>query len=102
MNLPEKHQECQSESAGHLNKLRSKQDVPATFAIGNDSAKKGKQEYRNLAAERVETEVNGGIGQAVDEPGLRDQLHPRSDARCAGAHPHQAEVAIMKSPEDTR
>jgi hypothetical protein len=31
---------------------------------------------------------------------LRYQLHPRAYAGGAGAHPHQAEIAVLKRPKD--
>ena len=53
-----------------------------------------------MPAERIEAEIDGRVGKPVDEPGLRHQLHPRADAGRAGAHPHQAEIAVFKRPKD--
>ena len=74
--------------------------MAAAFAVGNDTAEKRKQKNWDLPAERVEPEINGRVGQPVDEPGLRHQLHPGADAGCAGTHPHQAEIAVFKRPKD--
>ena len=53
------------------------------------------QDDRQLLQERVETEVEGRrVGQRDDEPVLGDDLHPRADARGAGANPLHAEVAV--------
>jgi hypothetical protein len=41
------------------------------------------------------------MAQPVDEPSLRDDLHPRADARHAGADPHETEIAIVKGFEDS-
>src|SRR6185437_11139953 len=74
--------------------------MAAAFAVCHYSAEKRKQKNGDLPAERVEPKIDGGVGQAVDEPRLRHQLHPGADAGCAGAHPHQAEIAVFKRPED--
>src|ERR1700739_4852787 len=39
--------------------------------------------------------------EPVDQPALRDNLHPGADAGCAGAKPHQAKIAILKCFEDS-
>src|SRR5580658_6059073 len=36
------------------------------------------------------------MAQPVDQPALRHNLHPCSNARSASANPHQAKVAILK------
>ena len=38
--------------------------------------------------------------QAVNEPALRDDLHPCPDAGECRRNPHQAKVAILKSFKD--
>ena len=48
----------------------------------------------------VERQQERGVGERVDQPALRDDLHPGADAGRARADPHQAEVAILKSFED--
>jgi len=50
--------------------------------------------YLQLLQEGVETQVERRLRQREDEPVLRDDLHPRADARGAGAKPLHAEVAI--------
>ena len=42
----------------------------------------------------------GELVSSQDQPALRRDLHPRADAGRAGAHPHQAEVAVLKCFED--
>src|SRR5438034_9132428 len=36
------------------------------------------------------------MAQTVNEPSLRDDLHPGADTGGTGADPHQAEIAILK------
>jgi hypothetical protein len=40
------------------------------------------------------------VAQLVNQPGLRDDLHPRADGGHAGADPHEAEVAVLKRLEN--
>ena len=46
-----------------------------------------------------EAEQKRRIGELEHQPALRQDLHPRADAGRTRAHPHQAEVAILKSLE---
>ena len=89
-----------SERACHLHKLGAEQNVAAIFTIGDHSTKQGEEKNRYLAAESIESQIDSGIGEAVDEPRLRHQLHPGADAGSAGSHPHETEVTVLKCPKD--
>jgi hypothetical protein len=41
------------------------------------------------------------MAQAINQPSLRDDLHPRADARHAGTDPHKTEIAVVKGLEDS-
>ena len=76
------------------------QHLAALDAVGNHAADQGKQKNGDTAEEGIEAEQEGRVGKLEDEPALGGNLHPRANAGGAGAYPHQAEVAILKSFED--
>ena len=41
------------------------------------------------------------MAQPIDEPALRNDLHPRPNAGRARSDPHEAEVGIVKCLEDS-
>src|ERR1700733_13193123 len=59
------------------------------------------QENWNACKKLIEREQERRMAQAVDEPALRDDLHPGADGGGAGADPHKAKIAILKSFEDS-
>ena len=56
-------------------------DQPAIPAVRDDSAQRREQENRETPDERDRTEQESGMGQAVDQPGFADGLHPSADQR---------------------
>ncbi len=95
----EVHQDRQHPGGRHLQVLRCHEGPPPVVAIGEDAANQREQDDRQLLQEGVEAEEEGRIGQRDDEPVLRDDLHPRADARGAGAEPLHAEVAVGERRE---
>ena len=74
--------ECgEPERQHHHRALRRDENAAPVQPIGQDTAKRGEQEHRNLAREADEPEQQRRSRQAIDEPGLRDHLHPRADER---------------------
>ena len=63
----------------HRYGLRAKQNGAFGETIGHGAAERSQQEHRNLVAESNQTKQRGRAGQAVDQPGLRDGLHPCAD-----------------------
>ena len=51
--------------------------------------------------ELIERQQKGGMAEPVNQPSLRHDLHPGSNARRARSHPHQAEIARLKRLEDS-
>src|ERR1035437_7035940 len=90
----------QKKGGAHLPALREQQHLAALDAVGHYAADQGEQKDRDAAEEGIQAEQKGRVGELEDEPALRGDLHPGTDAGRAGAHPHQAEVAILKSLED--
>ena len=90
----------EQEGADHLDVLRGEQHLAAVEAVGEDSAEEGEHHDGELAEEEVEAEVEGVLGEVVDEPALRELLDEGADGGDAGAGPHQAEVAIAEGSED--
>ena len=96
----EVHQQRERGRGAHLDALRDDQGPPAIVAVGEHAADEREQDDRQLLQERVEPEEERRrIGQRNDQPVLRDDLHPRADARRAGAEPLDAEVAIGERRE---
>ncbi len=91
------HQDGERARREHLDVLRRQQRLAPVVAIGEHAADEREQDDRELLQERVEAEVERGIGQREDQPVLRDDLHPRADRRAAGADPLDAEVSIGES-----
>ena len=80
----------------HLDHLRNHQQFAAIHAVRDDAADQREQKDRNVAEKCVEPEQERRIRDFENEPVLRDLLHPRADARRAGAKPQQPEVAVLK------
>jgi hypothetical protein len=93
-------QQGADKGAAHLDELRAEQEAAAVHAIGNHSADEREEEDREAAEDLVESEQEFGVGEGIDQPALRDDLHERPDTGRAGADPHEAEVAILKRFED--
>jgi hypothetical protein len=53
----------------------------------------------NAAEKLIERQQKRGVAEPIDEPALRNDLHPGANAGGAGANPHQAEITIMKCLE---
>ena len=100
MHPADHHQNREQAGAGHLHLLRAEQYPPPLDAVGHHAADQGKQEDGNAAQELIERQQKCGVAEAVDQPALRHDLHPRADAGRAGADPHQPEIAILKCFED--
>ena len=90
----------EQEGGAHLHALRDEQHLAALDAVGHHAADQGEQKDRDAAEEGIEAEQEGRVGELQNEPALGGNLHPGADAGGAGAYPHQAEVAILKSFED--
>jgi hypothetical protein len=88
------HQQGQYSRGAHLHDLRRDERAPAIVAVGEDAADERKQDDRQLLQERIEPEEERRVRQRNDEPVLRDDLHPRADARGAGANPLDTEIAV--------
>ena len=92
-------QKGQSQRAGHLDHLRNQQQFAPVHAVRNHAAHQRKEEDRNIAQKRVETQQKRRFGHVENQPVLRDLLHPRADAGREGADPEEPEVAILESFE---
>jgi hypothetical protein len=86
--------------SGHLQVLRTERNFAALKTIGDYSSDQREKKDGNAAEELIEGQQEGGMAETIDEPALRHDLHPRTDAGSAGAKPHQAKVAILKCLED--
>ena len=90
----------EQEGADHLDVLRGEQHLATIEAVGEDSTEEREHHDGELAEEEVEAEVEGVLGEVVDEPALRELLDEGANGRDAGSGPHQAKVAIAEGSED--
>ena len=97
-----REQRRQQKRARHLDVLRGQQHLAPVQAIRKDAAEQRKHHDGKLAQKQVQSQVEGFLGQVVDQPALRELLDKRADGGGAGSHPHDAEVTIAKSSENTR
>jgi hypothetical protein len=100
MDRPRRHQNGEDGSARHLHILRTKQDSPALHPIGHNSANQREQKNGNAAQKLIEAEIKRGVTEAINQPALCRNLHPRADAGRARADEHQPKIAILKCFED--
>jgi hypothetical protein len=94
------YQEREDCRTGHLDVLRTEQNVTPLDPIGNNASNQGKKEDGDSAEKLVESEVEGRVTELVNQPALRHNLHPRADAGGAGTDPHETEIAILKCFKD--
>src|SRR5260370_38047698 len=84
------------EGRHRLDPLRCADDAASIEAIGYHTAGKHQEELRDRVRESDETEEKGGIGEVVDEPPLRDALHPRADVRDELCRPEKTVIPLAK------
>src|ERR1019366_9516868 len=89
----------EQEGCAHLHALREQQHLAALDAVRHHAADQRKQKNRNAAEKGVQAKQKRRVGKLQDQPALSGNLHPGPDAGRAGAHPHQAEIPILKSFE---
>ena len=89
----------EGEGTGHLNVLRTEQQVAAFDAVGHGAADQREQENRNLAQKRIEPQKEARFRKVEYQPRLSHDLHERSHAGRAGAEEHHTEIAILKGLE---
>jgi len=63
-------------------------------AVGQHAADEREQDDGKLLQEGIEAEEKWRVRQRQNQSVLRDDLHPRADARGACAKPLHAEVAV--------
>jgi len=68
-------------------------------AVRDDAAERRQEEDRHLAGEPDEPEQRGGSGQPVDQPRLRDHLHPGADERDELPGEEEAVVSMREGAE---
>src|SRR6185436_12778797 len=76
------------------------QYVAAILAVGVNTTNHRKQHDRRLPEERVQAEEERIFRKIVNQPALRQRLHPGADAGGARAEPHQPKIAILEGFEN--
>ena len=95
----EEHEEGQRGRRHHLDVLRRHQRLSSIAAVGQHAADEHEEHERQALEESVEAEEKGRSGQRLNHPVLRRHLRPRADARCAGAKPLDAKIAVSEGGE---
>jgi hypothetical protein len=94
-----KEQGGEHKSADHLNILGAKQHLSAVQAIGKYASHERKENDGQLAAEQVQSQVKGILGEVVHQPALGELLDESADRRAARSKPHPSEVAVREGSE---
>ena len=72
----------------------------AVVSIGKGPAEGRKQKNRKLSCESDESEQDGRAGQPIDEPRLRDRLHPGAGERDELAAEEEPVIPVPQRPEN--
>ena len=95
------HQHSEDGRIHHLHILRAEQHIAAVEAVRQRAADQREQKDGDVAEKCVEPQQECVMmAEVIDQPRLRHDLHPASDAGRAGANPHQAEIAVLECFED--
>jgi hypothetical protein len=86
---------AQEEGLHHKKDLSVAANFVATEAVGNNAAKRTKNNSRNLSSERNESEHERRMGQTVHKPRLRHALHPIASARDELPGKEQTKIAMV-------
>src|ERR1035441_6024219 len=92
-------QSREDESQQHGGGLRGDDHAPPAVAIGDDAGDGGEQKERNLPGESDAAQQHQRAGDAVDQPGLRQVLHPGAAQRNELAREKELEVAIPQGAQ---
>ncbi len=80
----------------HRRDLRADDHAPAIMTVGHDATDWRHDEHGDLAGEAYRAQQQRRIGHAIDQPRLRNGLHPGADQRDQLAGKEQLEVAMTK------
>ena len=83
----------------HRKRLGHDDQFPARIAVGRQAAQASEGEDGDLRAEPRRAQQQFGVGQPVDQPGLRHVLHPGADQGNDLAGDEEAEVAVPQGAE---
>ena len=87
-------QRSQHKRQDHGGYLGRDHHAMTVVAVGNGSADGRQQKHGDLRRESDRAEQNGRTCQAVDQPGLRDTLHPGPDEGNELAAEKQPKIAV--------
>ena len=90
--------QCQQHHCG----LRHDQHPPPIGSIRDHPPERRQHKDRYLGCETGDTKQDGGVGETIDQPGLRDHLHPGTDERDELAADEQSIVARPKCAQRMR
>jgi len=87
---------CEDERENHGGGLRADNHAMAIPTVGRHAAYWREQEYGYLSGEADYAEKQRGARKAINQPGLRDILHPGADERDELSAEEKLEVAMAK------
>ena len=87
-------QEREGQRKDHRRGLGGNDDAVPIVAIGQGAAEGRQHEHRNLSGEAHCPQQHRGARKAVDQPGLRDGLHPGAGQRDELPAKEQAKIAM--------
>ena len=92
-------QSREDEGQQHGGGLGGDDHAPAAVTIGDDAGDGGEQKERNLPGESDAAQQHQRPGDAVDQPGLREVLHPGAAQRNELAREKELEVAVLQGAQ---
>ena len=93
-------QRSQRDRLQHLEDLRREHHAMQIPAVGPQAGERREQQNGNAPGETEHAEKRGRAGQAVEQPALRDRLHPVADERKRLARCEERKVAVTESAQN--
>ena len=91
-----RHEHSEQPRARHLYVLGAKEDLASLGTVSRHAADQREEEDGNTAEKLIQREIEGRMAQPINQPALRNDLHPGANAGHAGTEPHQPEISILK------
>ena len=99
---PAQRQRRERARARHHRDLRDEQNAPPVEPVGDDARERRDQQHRRLSHKRHETQQERRIRQPVNQPRLRDRLHPKADQRNRLARKEEPVIPVAKDARAAR
>jgi hypothetical protein len=89
-------QDAERQRLEHHHDLGAQQEFALREAVGDDAAEQPQQQHRQGLEHRDGSERQRRVGQAQDQPGLGDRLHPGAGVGDDLPRPEETKIAVME------